>query len=73
MTALNRQISLTPLALLAILVSGSGACLAQRIDPEIARHIAAIKAVDNHAHPVLAPPLDASDRDFDALPVSSLS
>ena len=72
MTALNKRISLAPAALLAILASGSGACLAQRIDPEIARHIAAIKAIDNHAHPVLAPPLDASDRDFDALPVSSL-
>jgi hypothetical protein len=72
MTAFNKRISLAPVALLAILASGSGVCLAQHIDPEIARQIAAIKAIDNHAHPVLAPPLDASDRDFDALPVSSL-
>jgi uncharacterized protein len=49
-----------------------GSCLAQRIDPEIGRQIAAIRAIDNHAHPVLAPPLDASDNEFDALPVSSL-
>jgi uncharacterized protein len=42
------------------------------IDPEIARQIDAIWAVDNHAHPVLAPPLDATDREFDALPVESL-
>jgi len=47
-------------------------CSAQRIDPEIAKQIAAIRAVDNHAHPVLAPPQDATDKDFDALPASSL-
>jgi uncharacterized protein len=41
-------------------------------DPELARQIDAIWAVDNHAHPVLAPPLDATDREFDALPVESL-
>ncbi|MGD0733745.1 MAG: amidohydrolase family protein [Terracidiphilus sp.] len=46
--------------------------LSQRVDPEIARQIAAIQSIDNHAHPVLAPPLDAADKDFDALPVDSL-
>ena len=51
---------------------GASSCLAQQIDPDIARQIAAIQAIDNHAHPVLAPPLDASDREFDALPVESL-
>jgi hypothetical protein len=51
---------------------GAGPCFAQHIDPEIGREIAAIQAIDNHAHPVLAPPLDTSDKDFDALPVSSL-
>ncbi len=44
-----------------------------RIDPAIARAIADIWAVDNHAHPVLAPPLDATDRGYDALPVSSMA
>ncbi|MGA2190763.1 MAG: amidohydrolase [Steroidobacteraceae bacterium] len=58
------------LAMAALMAAGS--CLAQRIDPGIARQIAAIQAIDNHAHPVLAPPLDASDREFDALPVASL-
>jgi hypothetical protein len=51
-------------------------CIAQQatpeIDPGIARQIAAIWAVDNHAHPVLAPPLDKTDREFDALPATSL-
>ena len=58
------------LAMAGLLVAGS--CFAQRIDPQIGRQIAAIRAIDNHAHPVLAPPLDTSDREFDALPVSSL-
>jgi hypothetical protein len=51
-------------------------CIAQQappeIDPGIAQQIAAIWAVDNHAHPVLAPPLDKTDREFDALPATSL-
>lgn len=42
------------------------------IDPGIAQQIAAIWAVDNHAHPVLAPPQDKTDREFDALPTMSL-
>ncbi|HTW48385.1 MAG TPA: amidohydrolase family protein [Acidobacteriaceae bacterium] len=42
------------------------------VDPEIAHQIDAIWAIDNHAHPVLAPPQDATDREFDALPVESL-
>src|SRR5208283_4053794 len=58
------------LAMAGLLVASP--CFAQRIDPEIDRQIAAIRAIDNHAHPVLAPPLDSSDREFDALPVSSL-
>ncbi len=43
-----------------------------RIDTAIASVINSIWAVDNHAHPVLAPPLDATDREFDALPVSAM-
>ncbi len=46
--------------------------LAQHIDADIEHQIAAVQAIDNHAHPLLAPPLDATDRDFDALPVSGL-
>lgn len=68
MNATRKQIVLA----MAILLLTASPCLAQRIDPEIARQIAAIQGVDNHAHPVLAPPLDRSDREFDALPVSSL-
>ena len=46
--------------------------VAQHIDPQIERQIAAVKAIDNHAHPMLAPPLEKSDLEFDALPVSNL-
>ncbi len=42
------------------------------IDPALARQMAAIGAIDNHAHPVLPPPADATDRDFDALPVDDM-
>jgi hypothetical protein len=39
------------------------------IDPQIARQIASIKAIDNHAHPVRP---DPADKDYDALPVEVL-
>jgi hypothetical protein len=39
------------------------------VDPQLAAEIAAIKAIDNHAHPVLAAP---GDREFDALPVDNM-
>jgi predicted TIM-barrel fold metal-dependent hydrolase len=42
------------------------------IDPDIAAIIASTKAFDNHAHPVLPPPADKTDRDFDALPVDNM-
>ena len=43
------------------------------VDPDLARSIAAIKAIDNHAHPVrpTAPGVPV-DTEFDALPVDSL-
>ncbi len=44
-----------------------------RVDPQLAREIAKIKAIDNHAHPV-RPTLEgeAPDHEYDALPVESL-
>jgi len=50
----------------------AGGAYAEAVDPQIAKAIAAIPAIDNHAHPVLAPPAMATDREFDALPVESL-
>jgi predicted TIM-barrel fold metal-dependent hydrolase len=42
---------------------------APAIDPSLAADIAQIKAIDNHAHPVLNTP---GDREFDALPVDHM-
>jgi uncharacterized protein len=42
------------------------------IDPTLARQIATIPAIDNHAHPLLSPPAYATDRNFDALPVDNM-
>jgi uncharacterized protein len=42
------------------------------IDPEIAEAINSTAAIDNHAHPVLPPTNDRTDRNFDALPVDSM-
>ncbi|MGA3157319.1 MAG: amidohydrolase family protein [Steroidobacteraceae bacterium] len=64
--------SVLPSIVVAGLLLASGASPAQMVDPEIAARIAAIPAIDNHAHPVLAPPLEATDKNFDALPVDSL-
>jgi predicted TIM-barrel fold metal-dependent hydrolase len=54
-------------------LSGSSAtALHSDTDPALAGFIASIKAIDNHAHPVLPPPAIATDREFDALPVDSM-
>jgi predicted TIM-barrel fold metal-dependent hydrolase len=41
--------------------------------PELQREIDEIPAIDNHAHPMLSPPADAADREFDALPVDNMA
>jgi len=47
--------------------------LERDIDPAIAKIISETKAFDNHAHPMLSPPDDRSDRNFDALPVDNMA
>ncbi len=42
---------------------------AQRLNPQLAAAIARIKAIDNHAHPVIP---GGADREFDALPVDNM-
>ena len=43
------------------------------VDPQLAQAIAAIKAIDNHAHPVRPTGAGESpDQEFDALPVDNL-
>jgi len=51
--------------------NSSAPAIDRDIDPEIAT-ISAIKAIDNHAHPVLPPPNGRTDRNFDALPVDNM-
>jgi predicted TIM-barrel fold metal-dependent hydrolase len=51
---------------------GASSPLASEVDPAIARVIASTPAIDNHAHPVLAPPAMAADRGFDALPADNM-
>jgi uncharacterized protein len=44
-----------------------------RVDPQLATEIAAIKAIDNHAHPVRPTnPSEKADDEYDALPVENL-
>ena len=59
---------------LALLIAAAltfAACSREQpaVDPQLAAAIAGIKAIDNHAHPVLAA---AGDREFDALPVDNM-
>ena len=70
MSALKTLARLTLLA--TILPLAAMAQSALPVDPALARRIAATKAFDNHAHPVLPPPNDTTDRNFDALPVDNM-
>jgi hypothetical protein len=56
-----------------VLAHAQGNAVTREIDPELRRLIESTPAFDNHAHPMLAPPADASDRNFDALPVDNMA
>jgi hypothetical protein len=58
----------TALAVIAVF-SFAATVHAQRVNPQLAAEIAKIKAVDNHAHPVIP---GGTDREFDALPVDNM-
>ena len=62
----DRRLLLLPVL---ILLAGCSREPQAAIDPQLAGEIAAIKAIDNHAHPVLAA---EGDREFDALPVDNM-
>ena len=66
-----RQLTLIAASVVPILARAQGAPPAD-VDPQLARLIATIPAIDNHAHPVLPPPNLATDRGFDALPVDAM-
>jgi hypothetical protein len=65
-----------PVALIAL--AALGGCSARSadvplVDPDLARAIAGIKAIDNHAHPVRPTALgEKADIEYDALPVDDL-
>ena len=56
----------------AIFLSTASGRASQTIDPAVAKEISTTWAIDNHAHPVLAPPNDGADKDFDALPADAM-
>jgi hypothetical protein len=56
----------------AIFLSTTSGRASQTIDPAVAKEISTTWAIDNHAHPVLAPPNDGADKDFDALPADAM-
>jgi hypothetical protein len=62
-------------SLLPLWLAVATTALAQQpaVDPGLAHEIDSIAAIDNHAHPMLSPPADATDREFDALPVDSMA
>jgi hypothetical protein len=66
----NARVTWTMMA--AIFISTGSGFASQQIDPAIAREISTTWAVDNHAHPVLAPPNESTDKDFDALPAAAM-
>ncbi len=70
---MNRPLNLALVGAALLFAHG---VFAQEIDPaidvQLAAKIASVRAIDNHAHPVLSPPDDATDRNFDALPVDNM-
>jgi uncharacterized protein len=69
MNAIRHTLTAALFSVAAITYAQSGD---RAIDPTLAAQIAAIPAIDNHAHPLLAPPAYATDRNFDALPVDTM-
>jgi hypothetical protein len=59
--------------ILALLVLPTSALAQTPIDSGLARYIATIRAIDNHAHPMRPlPPGAAADTEFDALPLDAI-
>lgn len=59
--------------LCAMILAGCAPRSEPPVDPQLAQEIASIKAIDNHAHPVRpTAPGEATDTEYDALPVESL-
>jgi uncharacterized protein len=65
----KKQIGGCGATVVLLIGAGCGTAPSAGVDPQIAQQIAAIKAIDNHAHP---PRPDPADKDYDALPVEML-
>src|SRR5579871_5822752 len=60
-------------AIAGVIVLSLAACSKPLVDPALERYIASIKAIDNHAHPMLQLPAGAKpDTEYDALPLDAL-
>jgi len=70
---LNSLLAIVLFLLAAPVLAQQQPSVSRDIDPAIARVIATTPAIDNHAHPMLSPPDDAADRNFDALPVDNMA
>ena len=64
------DIALLVIAIVLVPIGGVLAC----VDSALARYINAIRAIDNHAHPMrpIPDPAGAPDTDFDALPLDGI-
>lgn len=69
----NARLLTILLVFLALVAHAQDTAVTRDIDPELRRLIDSTPAFDNHAHPVLAPPDGATDRNFDALPVDNMA
>ena len=71
---MGRSLSVVALGLSFIIVSSGNPARAQApVDAALARYIANIRAIDNHAHPMRPVPAGApADTDFDALPLEGI-
>jgi uncharacterized protein len=73
LTFSSRKVVSAALGFLVLLAWCDGQSRASNdIDRVLQRRIDAMVAVDDHAHPLLAPPGDKADREFDALPVDHM-
>src|SRR5690349_3279207 len=58
--------------IVGVLLVSCGRVQDPAVDPSLASEIGRIRAIDNHAHPVLFTPGGTADREFDALPVDNM-
>jgi predicted TIM-barrel fold metal-dependent hydrolase len=62
-----------PRQIACVIILSLASCSPPPVDPGLERYIASIKAIDNHAHPMLQLPAGAKpDTEYDALPLDAL-